>query len=150
MHNSLPEQLADRSQFGWRRSHLDIRSSNKATACWVLWGSLQVNSGQSHRPQVNDLGGDRRCTFLLPGQLAGRSQFRLETQPYRCLCSSFGCSTRLETLIAAVAQQRMAAALMRRPCLQHMPGTADDGVGAAADGSSACAADLVAARVWKR
>jgi hypothetical protein len=75
MHNSLPEQLAGRSQSGWRRSHLNIRNSNKATVRWVLWGSLQVNGGQSHRPQVNDLGGDCQCTTLLPRQLAGRSLF---------------------------------------------------------------------------
>ena len=39
----LPEQPAGHSQLGWRRSHLNMRSSNEAITCWALWDFLQVN-----------------------------------------------------------------------------------------------------------
>ena len=39
----LPEQPAGHSQFGWRRSHLNLRILNEAITCWALWDFLQVN-----------------------------------------------------------------------------------------------------------
>ena len=64
--------------------------------------------------------------------------------------AAFAGSTCLEPLIAAVAQQQMAAAPVQQLWLQHAVGTADSGGGAAADGSSARAAALPAAHAWNR
>ena len=55
MHNLLPGQLAGRSQFGWRRSHLNLRTLVAISITTHYGGSLQITPGYCSQQQ--DQGG---------------------------------------------------------------------------------------------
>jgi hypothetical protein len=57
MHNLLPGQLAGRSQFGWRRSHLNLRTLVAISITTHYGGSLQITPGYCSQQQVRTKGG---------------------------------------------------------------------------------------------
>ena len=80
MHNLLQGRLAGRSQFGWRRSHLNISTLVAISITTHYGGSLQIAPGYCSQQQktllqeATPLSGcwlSARCDRLLPTQCVG-------------------------------------------------------------------------------